>query len=77
MQPDHCTLWPDSWIGVNYSACCLGHDIAYIYGLPRAQADIDLAICVASRGAPIMAAVMLFGVAAFGWLFYKRKLNGS
>lgn len=68
----HCTLWPGRIGALDWSACCAAHDIAYEAGLPRLAADLDLARCVAAVS-PAMAGVMLAGVAAFGWLFYRRR----
>ena len=69
---DHCTLWPDKFLGVYYGNCCLAHDIAYEFGLPKFPADLALGKCVASQGLPFMGFVMAVGVGIFGWFFYKR-----
>jgi hypothetical protein len=69
---DHCTLWPDRLLGADWSQCCAAHDLAYLEGLPRLDADFDLVACVATVN-PLMAALMGAGVIAFGWLFYPRK----
>lgn len=69
---NHCTLWPDRLGSLDWSACCRAHDLAYDAGVNRLAADLELARCVAGVS-PFMAAVMFAGVAAFGWLFYRRK----
>lgn len=69
---DHCTLWPDRLLGVDYSQCCLRHDLAYWSGLPRIEADLALGLCVAQAGLPAMGALMAAATMAFGWLFYKK-----
>ena len=68
---DHCTLWPDQFAGIYYGGCCLAHDIAYEFGLPKFGADIALFKCVASKGLPAMGFVMLIGVSVFGTVFYR------
>lgn len=52
------------WLG-----CCTDHDRAYWRGGARGarrQADIDLMVCVAERGHPVVAFVMYLGVRAGG-----------
>ena len=85
MKKDWCTSWPDKWKHIDYSECCHQHDIEYalIEKMPgnilqkakmRRQADHRLMSCVRSKGLPLMALVMLFGVRSVGWLFaYKPK----
>jgi hypothetical protein len=71
--PDHCTLWPERLGEIDWSACCAAHDLAYGLGVDRLEADIDMALCVASVAGWPMAAVMFAGVSAFGWIFWRRK----
>lgn len=77
-MPNGCTLWPDTWSGVSISACCNAHDIAYLDGTPRTEADLSLAMCVLSETSnPLLALVMLAGVTVFGWFFYRSKKSGN
>lgn len=69
---DHCTLWPDKFLGVYYGNCCLAHDIAYEFGLPKFPADLALGKCVAAHGLPVMGLVMAIGTGLFGWFFYRQ-----
>lgn len=66
---DHCTAWPDGWWG----HCCALHDVAYVLGLPKVEADINLGLCVAHEGFAAMGAVMTVGVLVFGGLFYRMR----
>ena len=74
---DYCTLWLEGF----WSSCCKAHDLAYEVGVPRADADADLATCVAliaetPGGAWIAvtaAGLMFVGTRLFGWKFYKPK----
>lgn len=71
---DHCTLWPDRLAGMDWSACCLAHDVAYALGRDRAVADLELYRCVAeATGAHWFAGVMFAGVSIFGWAFWKKR----
>jgi hypothetical protein len=72
LTPDHCTFWPDGMLELNWSNCCLNHDIAYQFGADRFASDIALYQCVAAQN-HIMAAIMFCGLALFGWLFYRRN----
>jgi len=72
---DYCTLWPDRLFGVDYSQCCLQHDLAYLAGLPRIEADLALGLCVAESGLPIIGVLMALATMAFGWFFYRRNRN--
>lgn len=66
---DGCTLWLQG----TWRHCCEAHDIAYGAGFDKLQADLDLGLCVAQTGHPLMAIVMVLGVLLFGWLFWKPK----
>lgn len=70
---DGCTLWFDGWAETSWRHCCDVHDIAYEIGAPKIEADLALAQCVASAGAGPMALIMLLGVTAFGWLFWRKR----
>jgi hypothetical protein len=71
---DYCTLWPDQALGKDWSLCCKAHDEAYQLAGSRLVADLDLARCVANEtGWDGLAALMLAGVMAFGWIFRRAK----
>lgn len=73
-MPDHCTLFPDRFAGADWSACCAAHDLAYRTGADRLAADFALGQCVLdATGWHALSVAMFAGVAAFGWLFYRRK----
>ena len=64
---DGCSWWPDEWKGVNYTACCVRHDIAYWVGGTLDQkfiADCELAICICKMVGWRMALTMFLGVQA-------------
>jgi hypothetical protein len=69
---DYCTLWPDKLWGVDYSACCAAHDLAYLTGANRLLADAELAKCVAQAGLPFTGFLMGGATTIAGWLFYRR-----
>lgn len=71
-----CTNWPDGW----WRHCCAIHDVAYTLGLDRAQADADLAACVARESwlglAGVIGLIMWIGVRVFGGRYYRRCRKG-
>lgn len=71
---NHCTLWPDGFLGYFWGHCCAAHDIAYQNG-PRLPADLELYRCV-SEVIPVMGLIMFLGVSAFGgiarWIWNRR-----
>ena len=67
-EPDGCTGWID---GV-WRHCCDAHDIAYSSGFDKFQTDLELAVCVAQTGNPIVAVLMFLGVTIFGWFWYLK-----
>lgn len=73
VEPDYCTLFPDEIAGVSLRSCCFAHDVAYATGVPKLEADLSLARCVAAQGLPATAVVMFLGVTLFGWLFYRKR----
>lgn len=70
-----CTLWFDG----DWGRCCQIHDLAYAIGVPKGQADMDLAQCVAGSGHAGIALIMLLGVTLFGgrWYAAARKKRTS
>jgi hypothetical protein len=71
---NNCTLWPDRFGDMNWSHCCLLHDVAYDLGLPRATADWELYTCVmTATHAHWFAGLMFVAVSVFGWIFYQRR----
>lgn len=69
---DYCTLFPDVVFGVDLRLCCFQHDLAYAAQMPKVQADLDLSLCVAKLGHPLLGLLMLAGVLVFGAFFYWR-----
>jgi hypothetical protein len=70
-KSDGCSLWVDSWRGVNLYPICFFHDLKYWSGRPgeedeRLIADLELMINVMEKGLPIMALVMFVGVRVCG-----------
>jgi hypothetical protein len=64
-----CTWWPDQWLGISITDCCIAHDL----GAP----DVELAQCVADKGGiefTIIAAVMFVGV-IIGRPIYKAYMR--
>ena len=70
---DHCTFWPDRWGDYDWSLCCAAHDLAYLNGIERLEADLTLVACVAQNAPIWMAALIGAGVLTFGWLFYSPR----
>lgn len=71
-EGDGCTLWFQGWGNSSWRHCCDVHDVNYAAGLDKISADLELAVCVAQTGHGWMALIMLAGVTAFGWLFYRK-----
>jgi hypothetical protein len=58
---------------MDWSHCCLLHDIAYDLRLDRSTADAELFNCVfAATGLYGLAGLMFVAVSLFGWVFWKR-----
>lgn len=69
-----CTLFPDSFAGLNWSHCCALHDVAYELGINRTVADKELYQCVAdATGVNWFAGIIFTAVSLFGWIFYKKR----
>ena len=68
-KPNYCTCWPDG----PWSGCCWKHDeqslLAQEYesAAMRLKADQELYDCVKSKGYPINAKLMYFGVRLWYW----------
>ena len=85
-KSDGCSMWFDSWNGVDFYEACFFHDLKYWCGYPgedaeRLIADAELMIDIARAGAPRMAEVMFTGVRVggheglqktFSWGFGRR-----
>lgn len=73
---DGCTMWFDRIGPADWRHCCDAHDLAYYELAPKLDADFALAACVFEAGGPIigpvMAALMLAGLIAFGWIWYAK-----
>ena len=64
---DGCSMSPD----LEFSACCVEHDINYATGdITRAEADRKLRQCIAAKGYPYLSIVYWMGVRLFGWMPY-------
>ncbi len=69
-KKDYCTLFPEG----NWANCCKDHDEDYSAGsgVSRKKADKKLRKCIEYHGKPNIAAIVYWGVRAFGWLHYKE-----
>jgi hypothetical protein len=70
-KSDGCSMWINSWRGVNLYPTCFLHDLKYWSGRPgeedeRLIADLELMIAIAEEGLPIMALVMFVVVRVGG-----------
>ena len=68
-KPNYCTCWPEG----SWSDCCYTHDTQsllaqeYESSSMRLDADKKLYDCVKSKGYPINAKLMYFGVRLWYW----------
>jgi hypothetical protein len=80
-QSDGCTMWFDTWQGVNLYPACLLHDLKYWAGYPgeeveRLVADAELMIDVARlMGSIYMAEAMFRGVRVGGHEIFKQPFS--
>ncbi len=77
---DGCSMWFDTWDGVDLYPFCFLHDLKYWAGRPgeegeRLVADAELMIAVARAGEPAMAELMFHGVRAGGHPVFKRSFS--
>jgi len=77
-KSDGCSMWLDTWEGVDLYTACFLHDLKYWAGYPdedmdRLIADAELMIDVARAGAPRMAEIMFAAVRVGG----HERLNRS
>jgi hypothetical protein len=86
-KSDGCSIWFDSWQGIDFYPACFFHDLKYWCGYPgeeaeRLIADAELMIDITRAGAPKMAEVMFAGVRvgghealekSFSWGFGRQK----
>lgn len=66
---DGCSHWPDTFWGIDYTDCCLGHDIAYWQGgclELKDKADRELYERIKSKAGVFWGWIMWFGVSQFG-----------
>lgn len=62
---DGCSSFPDHAFGVDWTQCCLKHDVSYWQGgtqKQRRQADEDLKRCVGKAASDILGKLMKWGV---------------
>ena len=77
---DGCSMWLDSWQGVNMYEFCFLHDLKYWCGYDdedaeRLIADAELMIAVARAGEPKMAEIMFHGVRVGGHEVLRRSFS--
>ncbi|UTA48085.1 FAD-binding oxidoreductase [Simiduia sp. 21SJ11W-1] len=77
---DGCSRFPDGTLEQPHlwRTCCTAHDAAYWAGgeaSHRAQADADLAQCVANKGQPSVSALMMMGVRVGGSPFIPSSFR--
>lgn len=77
-KTDGCSVWVDRWFGLDLYPYCLVHDIWYWAGktdderVMRRKADDQLLNAVKSKGRPLGAALMWFGVRIGGGSWIKN-----
>lgn len=82
-EDDGCTLSPESWRGIDLSACCNVHDEAFAYGKQAWEfltANIELYSCAVSKGAWDWGTVALIVTMGLGWIpffFGYKKLRAE
>jgi len=79
-KSDGCSMWVDTWQGIDLYQACFFHDLKYWAGYPgeeteRLIADAELMIDVAKAGAPKMAEIMFAGVRVGGHEALKRSFS--
>ncbi len=79
-KSDGCTMWFDTWKGVDLYPACFFHDLKYWCGYPgeeaeRLIADAELMIDVAKSGVPKMAEIMFAGVRVGGHESLSRSFR--
>ena len=79
-KSDGCSLWFDTWKGVDLYPACFFHDLKYWSGYPKEEterliADAELMIDVARAGVPKMAEIMFAGVRVGGHEALKRSFS--
>ncbi len=80
-KSDGCSLWFDTWKGIDLYPACFLHDLKYWAGYPeevveRLVADAELMIAVARLlGTTAMAETMFLGVRLGGHERFKRSFS--
>lgn len=74
---DGCTGFFQSWRGVDLTACCTAHDLAW-YSSPGdwsawLTSNVDLALCFARVGVPELALPAFLAVCTVGAILFLRK----
>ena len=74
---DGCTGFPDVWRGIDLTACCTAHDLAW-YNHPGdwlayAVSNVELANCFAASGAPELWAGAILAVFTVGAVLFGLK----
>ena len=79
-KSDGCSMWFDTWKGVDLYPACFFHDLKYWCGYPKEEAerliaDAELMIDVAKAGAPKMAEIMFAGVRVGGHEALRKSFS--
>lgn len=79
-KSDGCSMWLDTYQGVDFYPFCFLHDLKYWCGFPgeyaeRLIADAELMIAVAKAGEPQMAEIMYSGVRVGGHEAFKKSYS--
>jgi hypothetical protein len=79
-KSDGCSLWFDSWEGIDFYPACFFHDLKYWCGYSgesaeRLIADAEFMIDIARAGAPKMAEIMFAGVRVGGHEALRRSFS--
>ena len=77
-KSDGCSMWFDSWRGIDFYPYCFLHDLEYWVGgtnTDRLVADAQLMIDIAKAGCPQMAEIMFHGVRVGGHERFRRTFS--
>jgi hypothetical protein len=79
-KSDGCSMWFDTWKGVDLYPFCFVHDLKYWAGYDgeeteRLVADAELMISIAKSGQPKMAEIMFHGVRVGGHEAFRKSYS--
>ena len=66
MAKDYCTLFPESWAGVDISECCKGHD--------ETCSTRQFYLCLKDKIGKFHATYIGFGGSVGCWVKYSKKM---